>query len=191
MFQVDSVRDAAFGCDWMGTPVPFQRCLIFIIATANKQFRLTAGKFIPVSNETMMNVRMCVYTYVHKMYILRTHVCIYVLCMYVHLPVFQLFSQSYQCCFEKPQEPKCRDHREWSSDLDEWFVQPSRLSRRKHYAVTYVMPNFVFPLFVSVADVDFSVNGGCIQPECLPPASPLPVVGPVPNQNFQRKIRAF
>ena len=53
------MRDAAFGCDWVGTPIPFQRCLMFIIATANKEFRLTAGKFVPVSNVTMMNV--CTY----------------------------------------------------------------------------------------------------------------------------------
>jgi len=57
MFQADSVRDAAFGCDWVGTPIPFQRCLMFIIATTNKDFRLTAGKFVPVSNMTMLNVR--------------------------------------------------------------------------------------------------------------------------------------
>jgi hypothetical protein len=55
--QAESVRDAAWGCDWVGTPVPFQRCLAFIIATANKEFTLTAGKFVPVSNSTMMNVR--------------------------------------------------------------------------------------------------------------------------------------
>ena len=57
MFQAESVRDAAFGCDWVGTPIPFQRSLMFIIATANKGFQLTAGKFVPVSNVTMMNVR--------------------------------------------------------------------------------------------------------------------------------------
>jgi len=56
MFQAESVRDAAFGCDWVGTAIPFQRCLMFIIATANKGFQLTAGKFVPVSNVTMMNV---------------------------------------------------------------------------------------------------------------------------------------
>jgi hypothetical protein len=50
------VRDAAFGCDWVGTPISFQRCLMFIIATANKGFQLTAAKFVPVSNLTMMNV---------------------------------------------------------------------------------------------------------------------------------------
>ena len=56
IFQAESVRDAAFGCDWVGTAIPFQRCLMFIIATANKGFQLTAGKFVPVSNLTMMNV---------------------------------------------------------------------------------------------------------------------------------------
>ena len=77
MFQADSVRDAAFGCDWVGTAFPFQRCLMFIIATANKEFQLTAGKFVPVSNLTMMNV--CMY---ECMYYVCTHVRIYV-CMYV------------------------------------------------------------------------------------------------------------
>jgi hypothetical protein len=56
LIQAESVRDAAFGCDWVGTPIPFQRCLMFIIATANKGFHLTAGKFVPLSNVTMMNV---------------------------------------------------------------------------------------------------------------------------------------
>ncbi|XP_033609381.1 odorant receptor coreceptor-like [Cryptotermes secundus] len=54
--QAERVRDAAWGCDWVGTPVPFQRCLAFIIATANKEFTLTAGKFVPVSNSTMMSI---------------------------------------------------------------------------------------------------------------------------------------
>jgi hypothetical protein len=57
LFQAERVRDAAWGCDWVGTPVPFQRCLAFIIATANKEFTLTAGKFVPVSNATLLNVR--------------------------------------------------------------------------------------------------------------------------------------
>jgi hypothetical protein len=39
---------------------------MFIIATANEKFHLTAGKFVPVSNVTMMNVSMnCVLMYVH------------------------------------------------------------------------------------------------------------------------------
>jgi len=53
------VRDTAFGCDWVGTPIPFQRCLMLIIATANKEFKLTAGKFVTVSIVTAMNV--CIY----------------------------------------------------------------------------------------------------------------------------------
>ena len=56
MFQAENVRDAAFGCDWVGTPIPFQRCLMFIIAVANNGFQLTAGKFVPVSNVTTLNV---------------------------------------------------------------------------------------------------------------------------------------
>jgi hypothetical protein len=50
------MSDAAWGCDWIGTPVPFQRCLIFIIATARREFTLTAGKFASVSRETMLKV---------------------------------------------------------------------------------------------------------------------------------------
>jgi hypothetical protein len=78
MFQAESVRDAAFGCDWVGTPVPFQRCLMFIIATANKQFQLTAGKFVPVSNLTTMNVCVCVCVCIC--------ICVRV-CMYIYMCV--------------------------------------------------------------------------------------------------------
>jgi len=57
IFQAESVRDAAWGSDWVGTPVPLQRCLVFILTTANMEFTLTAGKFVPVSNKTMLKVR--------------------------------------------------------------------------------------------------------------------------------------
>jgi len=57
LLQAESVKDAAWGIDWVGTPVQFQRCVWFIIAAANKEFRLTAWKFVPVCNSTMMNVR--------------------------------------------------------------------------------------------------------------------------------------
>jgi hypothetical protein len=60
VFQAEAVKDEAWGCDWVGTPVSFQRCLVFIIATANKEFKLTAGKFVPVSFKTMMNVRVLI-----------------------------------------------------------------------------------------------------------------------------------
>jgi len=56
MLQTESLRDVAFGCDWVGTPIQFQRCLMFIIVTANKAFHLTAGKFVPVTNVTTLNV---------------------------------------------------------------------------------------------------------------------------------------
>jgi hypothetical protein len=65
------VREAAWGCDWVGTPVPFQRCLLFIIATANKEFTLTAGRFVPVCNKTMMNVR----TLINRVHYDRAHDC--------------------------------------------------------------------------------------------------------------------
>jgi hypothetical protein len=63
IFQAESVREAAWGCGWVGTPVPFQRCLVIIIATANKEFTLTAGKFVPVSNNTLMNVSLLTMTH--------------------------------------------------------------------------------------------------------------------------------
>ena len=56
--QAETVSNAAWNCDWIGAPVSFQRCLIFIIATAKMGFTLTAGKFVPVSNKTKLNVRL-------------------------------------------------------------------------------------------------------------------------------------
>jgi hypothetical protein len=58
MLQAERVRDAAWGCDWVGTPIPFQKCIRLIIAAANKEFTLTAGKFVPVTIGTMVNVRL-------------------------------------------------------------------------------------------------------------------------------------
>jgi len=57
MLQAESVREAAWGCQWVGTPVPFVRSLSFIISMASKEIVLTAGKFVPVSKATLMNVR--------------------------------------------------------------------------------------------------------------------------------------
>jgi len=57
MLQAESVREAAWGCEWVGTPVPFVRSLSFIINIANKGILLTAGKIVPVSKATLMNVR--------------------------------------------------------------------------------------------------------------------------------------
>ena len=57
MLQAESVREAAWGCQWVGTPVPFVHSLSFIITVASKEIVLTAGKFVPVSNATLLNVR--------------------------------------------------------------------------------------------------------------------------------------
>ncbi|XP_021941235.1 odorant receptor 4-like [Zootermopsis nevadensis] len=51
-----SIGDAVWNSNWVGTPVSFQGCLILITATANKKFCLTAGKFVSVSNNTMVNI---------------------------------------------------------------------------------------------------------------------------------------
>lgn len=59
------MREAAWGCEWVGAPVHFVRCLSFVIAVANKELKLTAGKFVPVSKETMMKVRYC-FTFVQS-----------------------------------------------------------------------------------------------------------------------------
>ena len=75
IFQTESMRDAAFGCDWVGTDIPFQRCLMFIIATANKVFQLTAGKFVPVSNVTTLNV--CMYVCMHAYIYIYIYIYIY------------------------------------------------------------------------------------------------------------------
>ncbi|KAJ4437195.1 hypothetical protein ANN_17330 [Periplaneta americana] len=51
----ESVSEGAWDSDWVGISIPYQRCISFIIAISNKGFKLTAGKFIPVSNSTLMN----------------------------------------------------------------------------------------------------------------------------------------
>jgi hypothetical protein len=56
MFQAERVRDAAWGCDWVGTPIHFQKCIRLIISSANKEFTLTAGKIVPVTISTLVNV---------------------------------------------------------------------------------------------------------------------------------------
>jgi hypothetical protein len=56
--QAERVREAAWGCNWVGTSVPFQDNLLFVVIAANKEFKLTAEKFVPMFISTMMNVRM-------------------------------------------------------------------------------------------------------------------------------------
>jgi hypothetical protein len=56
IFQAERVRDAAWGSDWVGTPIDFQKSIRLIIAAANKEVTLTAGKFVPVTIRTLVNV---------------------------------------------------------------------------------------------------------------------------------------
>jgi hypothetical protein len=63
MFQAERVRDAAWGCDWVGTPIPFQKCIRTIIAATNKGVTLTAGKFAPVTIRTLVNVSLKLLNY--------------------------------------------------------------------------------------------------------------------------------
>jgi hypothetical protein len=53
--QSAELRDAAWGCHWVGAPLHEQRALIFIIGAA-KEFTLSAGGVIPASRHTMMQV---------------------------------------------------------------------------------------------------------------------------------------
>ena len=54
--QAEGVREAVWDSGWVGSELPFQRCLIFVITSTNKEFQMTAGKFVPVTKKTMMNV---------------------------------------------------------------------------------------------------------------------------------------
>ncbi|PSN52278.1 hypothetical protein C0J52_08315 [Blattella germanica] len=52
----ESAKLAAYEVDWIGTPISFQRSILLIISRTSKPFILTAGKFLPVNNATMMNI---------------------------------------------------------------------------------------------------------------------------------------
>ncbi|PSN58269.1 Odorant receptor 88 [Blattella germanica] len=54
--KADSVREAAYDGEWIGKPISFQRSLLIIMTRCNKSFNLTAGKFVLLNNETMMNI---------------------------------------------------------------------------------------------------------------------------------------
>ncbi|KAJ9585801.1 hypothetical protein L9F63_002392, partial [Diploptera punctata] len=54
--QAQLVSQAAYSSDWVGIPVQIQRNISFVIASANKEIYLTAGKFVPASRATMLNV---------------------------------------------------------------------------------------------------------------------------------------
>ena len=92
MLQAEGVRDAAFRCDWVGTPIPFQRCLMFIIATANKELQLTAGKICPAvkcdhAKCMCVCVYVCMYAYLYVCIYMSLCVGVY-FCMYVCVCVY-------------------------------------------------------------------------------------------------------
>jgi len=63
---------------------------------------------------------------------------------------------------------------------------------KAHYTVTFVMPNFVFPLLcVSSADVDLWVNGGWDQPNCGVTLNPEFLLLFLQNLNVQGNICNF
>ncbi|PSN53052.1 Odorant receptor 90 [Blattella germanica] len=54
--RVESVRDVVYEGHWIEAPISFQKSIMLIITRTNARFNLTAGKFVPVNNKTMMNI---------------------------------------------------------------------------------------------------------------------------------------
>ncbi|KAJ4437192.1 hypothetical protein ANN_17327 [Periplaneta americana] len=54
--EYESVSNAAWASDWVGTPVSFQKCVSLIMSISDQGFTLTAAKFVPVSNSTLMSM---------------------------------------------------------------------------------------------------------------------------------------
>ncbi|KAJ4437179.1 hypothetical protein ANN_17314 [Periplaneta americana] len=52
--QYESVKDAAWSSEWIGTSVSYQRCISFMISVSSKGFNLQAGKILPVTYSTLM-----------------------------------------------------------------------------------------------------------------------------------------
>ncbi|PNF39595.1 hypothetical protein B7P43_G11043, partial [Cryptotermes secundus] len=53
--QSAELRDAVWGCNWVGAPLVEQRALIFMMEVA-AEFTLSAGGIIPASRHTMMQI---------------------------------------------------------------------------------------------------------------------------------------
>jgi hypothetical protein len=53
--QSAELRDAVWGCDWVGAPLGEQRAVIFMMGAA-EEFTLLAGGVIPASRHTMMQI---------------------------------------------------------------------------------------------------------------------------------------
>lgn len=73
LLQYERVRDAAWASDWVGMPISYQRCILFIISKSNQEFNFTAGKFVAVSHSTLMNVRL-ISVLIIKLIFLHVHI---------------------------------------------------------------------------------------------------------------------
>ncbi|KAJ4437181.1 hypothetical protein ANN_17316 [Periplaneta americana] len=58
----DSVRHAAWSCDWVGRPVKYQKAIGFIILISSKGFELSAWNIVPVSNSTLMSINNLIFS---------------------------------------------------------------------------------------------------------------------------------
>ncbi|PSN49282.1 Odorant receptor 95 [Blattella germanica] len=54
--SAENVKRAAWECDWIGAPIPMQKTILFIISRGNKDTEITAGKFVPLSNVTLLHM---------------------------------------------------------------------------------------------------------------------------------------
>ena len=55
-FQINNIKFSAYDADWVGAPISFQRSILVITTATTRDFTFTAGKFIPINNETLMSV---------------------------------------------------------------------------------------------------------------------------------------
>ncbi|PSN49277.1 hypothetical protein C0J52_08215 [Blattella germanica] len=54
--KADAVALAAWETEWVGAPIAFQRSMLFVISAASKEIIFTAGKFVSVSNVTLVKI---------------------------------------------------------------------------------------------------------------------------------------
>ncbi|XP_069688276.1 odorant receptor 42a-like [Periplaneta americana] len=54
--EYEAMKNAAWSSDWIGSPVPYQRCILFIMSVSNKGLNFMAGKIVPVTNSTLMGM---------------------------------------------------------------------------------------------------------------------------------------
>ncbi|PSN49273.1 Odorant receptor 91 [Blattella germanica] len=63
MQKSKELEEAIWESNWVGAPVVFQQCVLFVGAASSKELKFTAGKFVPMSNNTMLNILQSCYSY--------------------------------------------------------------------------------------------------------------------------------